>query len=73
MYNIVKHVTDVSYSFLFINFVIRVIMRLYLHMVKREVERPTRWKDINTNLRKRERHLQHSSSVERMRVLFQDR
>ena len=73
MYNIVKHVTDVSYSFLFLNFVIRVIMRLYLHMVKQEVERHTLWKDINTNHRKRERHLQHSSSVERMKVLFQDR
>ena len=73
MYNIVKHVTDVSYSFLFLNFVIRVIMRLYLHLVKQEVERHTLWKDINTNHRKRERHLQHSSSVERMKVLFQDR
>jgi hypothetical protein len=72
MYNLVKHVIDVSSNNQYLKNIYRAIMQLYLPMDKLVVERHSLWKVTNINHFKMENRLKLSLKVEIMRVLCLD-
>jgi hypothetical protein len=68
MYNLVKHVIDVSLKNEKIICLYRVIMQLYLHMGKREVAKLLRWKVTNISSFRTENLHKHSLKAEIMKV-----
>lgn len=72
MYNLVKHVIDVSSNNQYLKNIYRAIMQLYLPMDKLAVERHSQWKVTNINRFKMENRLKLSLKVEIMRVLCLD-
>jgi len=72
MYNLVKHVIDVSSNNQYLKNIYRDIMQLYLPMDKLVVERHSQWKVTNINRFKMGNRLKLSLKVEIMRVLCLD-